>query len=182
MVESMQQPRTTEAGLSGENHEDVDTPVQRLADLGLVPIDLPVFGTFVSVVQINDILHTMGHWPLDGSQAVTGKLGSDLDVEEGRDAARLAALALIGSLAAHLGDLDQVRRIVSVLVTVNATPTFTEHTSVADAASELLVAVFGDRGRHARLAVGVSSLPADLALELTAVVQVHPAGVSSQGH
>ena len=167
--------------MSAKHHDGVDSPVQRLADLGLDPIDLPVFGTFEPVVQIGDVLHTMGHWPLDGSQAVTGKLGSDLDVDEGRDAARLAALALIGSLAAHLGDLGRVRQIASVLVTVNATPAFTEHTTVADAASDLLVAVFGDKGRHARLAVGVASLPADLALELTAVVQVYPDEALSQG-
>ena len=166
--------------MSGKDQDDVDTAVKRLTDLGLVPIDLPVFGTFQPVVQIGDVLHTMGHWPLNGSQAVTGKLGSELDIEEGRDAARLAALALIGTLAAHLGDLDRVCQIASVLVTVNATPTFTEHTTVADAASDLLVAVFGDRGRHARLAVGVASLPADLALELTAVVQVHPTAELSE--
>jgi enamine deaminase RidA (YjgF/YER057c/UK114 family) len=116
----------------------------------------------------------MGHWPLNGSQPVTGQLGGDLDVNEGRSAARLAALALTGSLVSYLGDLDRVRRIASVQVTVNAASTFMEHTAVADAASDLLVDIFGDRGRHARLAVGVLSLPVGLALELTAIVQVGP--------
>jgi enamine deaminase RidA (YjgF/YER057c/UK114 family) len=148
------------------------TPEERLAELGLTPIELPVFGTFEPIVQVGDVLHTMGHWPLDGSRPVTGKLGAELSVDEGRGAAELAALALVGSLATYLGDLGRVGRIGSVTVTVNAVPSFTEHTAVADAASDLLVAVFGDRGRHARLSVGVSSLPADLALELTAVVAV----------
>lgn len=148
------------------------TPADRLAALGLVPIHLPVFGAFEAVVRTGDLLHTMGHWPLDGDRAVTGKVGVDLSVDEGRAAARLAALALIGTLVAELGDLGRVRRIASILVTVHAAEGFTEHTAVADAASELLVDVFGDAGRHARLAVGVSSLPAGLALELTAVVEV----------
>lgn len=155
------------------------TPAERLAELGLAPIELPVFGTFEPVVAVGDVLHTMGHWPLRGAEAVTGKLGAQLTTAQGREAAELAALALIGSLAAHLGDLGRVERIASVLVTVNATPDYTEHTAVADAASDLLVSVFGDRGRHARLAVGVASLPADLALELTAIVQISsPAGHS----
>lgn len=146
----------------------------RLAELGLRSIELPVFGSFVPAVRTGDLLHTMGHWPLRGDQPVTGTVGQDLTVAEGRAAAELCALALLGTLRSELGDLDRVERIASVLVTVNATATFTEHTTVADAASDLLVAVFGERGRHARLAVGVSSLPADLALELTAVVQVRP--------
>lgn len=150
------------------------TPRERLAALGLEPIDLPVFGSFVPAVQTGDLVHTMGHWPLDGDSAITGKVGADLTVDEGRHAARLAALALIGTLEAHLGDLDRVVQFASVFVTVHATPDFTEHTGVADAASDLLVDVFGDRGRHPRLAVGVASLPAALALEITATVQVRP--------
>lgn len=151
---------------------DATTPEQRLAELGREPIVLPVFGTFEAAVRTGDLLHTMGHWPLRGDQALTGKLGADVSLEDGRAAAELAALALIGTLAGELGDLARVQRIASVVVTVNSTPDFTQHTAVADAASDLLVAVFGDAGRHVRLAVGVSSLPADLILELTAIVQV----------
>lgn len=158
--------------MPAKTNDQNPTPERSLADLGLTPIALPVFGTFEAVVRTGELLHTMGHWPLRGEHAVTGKLGAELSLDDGREAARLAALALIGSLVEVLGELRRVRRIASVLVTVNATADFTEHTAVADGASDLLVAVFGDAGRHARLAVGVSSLPADLALELTAVVQV----------
>ena len=148
------------------------TPEARLAALGLEPIVLPVFGTFEAAVQTGDLLHTMGHWPLRGDQPLRGKVGAGITLVDGREAARLAALALIGTLVGALGDLGRVQRIASVVVTVNAAPDFTQHTAVADAASDLLVEVFGDAGRHARLAVGVASLPADLILELAAVVQV----------
>lgn len=165
--------------MPGANVEDDRTPGQRLSDLGLAPIDLPVFGSFEPIVQLGDILYTMGHWPLRGSEPVTGKLGAELSLDDGRSAAELAALALIGSLANHLGDLGRIDRIASVTVTVNATPTFAAHTAVADAASDLLVSVFGGRGRHTRLAIGVSSLPADLALELTAIVRVESTDAQS---
>lgn len=151
---------------------DVDPVTARLGELGIEPILLPVFGTFERAVRTGDLLHTMGHWPLDGDRPVTGTVGAELSVADGRAAAELAARALVGTLQDELGRLDRVARLASVLVTVHATSTFTEHTAVADAASDLLVSVFGEAGRHARLAVGVSSLPADLALELTAVVQV----------
>lgn len=155
------------------NDEPTD-PEGRLAALGLEPIQLPVFGSFVPCVRTGDLVHTMGHWPLRGDQPMTGKLGAGVTLEAGRDAARLAALALVGTLATEVGALARVRRIASVVVTVNATPDFTQHTVVADGASDLLVEVFAERGRHARLAVGVASLPADLVLELTAVVEVEP--------
>lgn len=151
---------------------DEETPEQRLERLGLVPIVLPVFGTFEPAIRTGDLVHTMGHWPLDGDRAVTGKLGADLSVDDGREAARLAALALVGTLAQKLDGLVQVQQIAALHVVINATAEFTEHTAVADAGSDLLVSVFGEAGRHARLAVGAPSLPADLALEITAVVLV----------
>ncbi len=113
-------------------------------------------------------LFTSGHVSAAGTEIVTGKLGDTLDVDQGRAAARLAALSLLATVHAELGDLDQVAQVLQVLVTVNATPDFTDHTAVADAASDVLVVAFGEDGRHARLAVGVSSLPANLALEVQA--------------
>ena len=145
----------------------------RLAELGIeLPEPFPALGTFVTAVRTGSLLHSSGHIPHDAASIVTGRLGEDLDVDAGYAAARLAALSLLATLRTELGDLDQVRQIVSLLVTVNATAAFTEHTAVANGASDLLVEVFGDRGRHARLAVGVSSLPANLALEIQTIVEV----------
>jgi enamine deaminase RidA (YjgF/YER057c/UK114 family) len=106
----------------------------------------------------------------DGS-VVMGKLGRDLDTTAGYEAARRAGLGALATLAAELGSLDHVRRIVRVLGTVNATPEFIEHTQVVNGASDLFVEVFGDAGRHARLAVGVASLPYDIALEIEVIAE-----------
>jgi enamine deaminase RidA (YjgF/YER057c/UK114 family) len=120
------------------------------------------------------MLYTAGHVPFDGTKLITGKLGGELTVEQGYDAARIAALSMLATLRHELGDLARVRRVISLTGTVNATPEFTQHTQVIDGASDLLVEVFGDAGKHARLAVGVSSLPADMALEVQAIIALHP--------
>ena len=101
-----------------------------------------------------------------------GKLGADLDVDADREAARFAAIAALATIRSELGTLDAVKRIVLVRGVVNAAPDFIGHTQVIDGASEVFVNVFGDAGRHARLAVGVSSLPANIALEIEATVEV----------
>lgn len=146
---------------------------QRLEELGVeLPDPFPALGTFVPAVRTGSLVFTAGHVPHDGDGVVTGRLGDDLSVVDGYRAAGLAARSLLATLRQELGDLDRVVRIVSVLGTVNATPSFVEHTAVVDGASDLLVQVFGEAGRHARLAVGVSSLPANLALEIQAVVEV----------
>jgi enamine deaminase RidA (YjgF/YER057c/UK114 family) len=103
---------------------------------------------------------------------VLGKLGDALDLGAGRAAARLAAISALSTLRHELGSLDAVRQIVSLRGVVNATPDFVAHTQVIDGASDVLIDVFGGAGRHARLAVGVSSLPVDLALEIELVVEV----------
>jgi enamine deaminase RidA (YjgF/YER057c/UK114 family) len=106
---------------------------------------------------------------------VIGRLGDTLTVDEGRHAARLAALSLLATVQATLGDLARVERFLRVFGVVNATPDFADHTSVIDAASDVFVQVFGDRGRHARLAVGVASLPAGLAVEVEATIAIRDA-------
>ena len=143
-------------------------------DLDL-PDPFPSFGTYVMAVVDGDMLYTAGHVPFDGTTLITGKLGGQLTVEQGYDAARIAALSMLATIRQELGDLARVRRVISLTGTVNATPEFTQHTQVIDGASDLLVEVFGDAGKHARLAVGVSSLPADMALEIQAIIALHPA-------
>ncbi len=145
------------------------TCVERLAAAGIeLPEPFPSFGSYVMAKRWGSQLFTAGHVSAAGDQFITGKLGAGLDVEAGRAAARLAAYSLLATVQAELGDLDQVEQVLSLFVTVNATPDFTDHTAVADGASDVLLVAFGDPGRHPRLAVGVSSLPADLALEVQA--------------
>lgn len=146
----------------------------RITQLGLeLPAPFPPAGAYVNAVRTGDLLVLGGHIPIgaDG-QIVQGRLGESLDVDAGRRAARLAALSALATLRAELGTLDRVRRIVSLRGVVNATPQFTGHTQVIDGASEVFVELFEARGHHARLAVGVSSLPAGLALEIELLVEV----------
>ena len=104
----------------------------------------------------------------------TGRCGDDVSVDEARAAARSAAVNLLATVRETLGSLDRVDRVVQVYGVVNSTPEFVEHTAVIDSASDVLVEVFGDAGRHARLAVGVSSLPANLVVEIQATLVVVP--------
>ena len=145
----------------------------RLRQLGIVvAAPFPPVGSYVNWVRVGDLLVLGGQVPWDPpDRLVQGRLGQDLDGERGREAARLAAVNALGGIREALGGLGQVRRIVSLRGVVNATPEFAEHTQVIDAASDVFVKVFGDSGRHARLAFGVSSLPANMALEIELVVQ-----------
>jgi enamine deaminase RidA (YjgF/YER057c/UK114 family) len=142
-----------------------------MSDL-VLPDPLPPFGSYVPSTRAGDLLFTAGHFAVEDGAAVTGRLGVDLDTERGYEVARLAALSLLATVQDALGDLDRVVQVVRLQGVVNAAPDFTEHTRVIDGASDLLVEAFGERGRHARLAVGVASLPAGLALEIDAVLHV----------
>lgn len=140
-----------------------------------VPEPLPSFGQYVPSVLNGAILTVGGHFGLspDGSVYI-GKVGADVSVETARLAARSAALNLVATVRDALGSLDRVSQVAHVFGVVNATPHFVEHTQVIDAASDVLVEIFGDAGRHARLAVGVNSLPGNLVLEITATIHIHP--------
>lgn len=151
-----------------------ESPETRVEQLALeLPPGFPPAGVYQHAARTGDLLVLGGHVPFGADQAfVLGKLGDDLDVEAGRHAARLAALSALSTIRTELGSLDRIERIVSLRGVVNATPDFTEHTQVIDGASEIFVEVFGERGRHARLAVGVSSLPVNLALEIELIAEV----------
>lgn len=152
-------------------HED------RCAQAGIVlPEALPPFGQYVPAVLHGSQLWVGGHFgtrPGDGAP-ITGRCGQDVSTEDARQAARSAALNLLATVRATLGSLDRVVQVVQVYGVVNATPEFVEHTTVIDAASDVLVQVFGEAGRHTRLTVGVSSLPANLVLEIQATLVVDP--------
>ncbi len=151
-----------------------DTPEARLAALGLtLPAPPKPVANYVEVTRAGSLLFLAGHGPCDfTAPGATGKVGRDLTVEQGATAARLTALCLLATLKAELGELSRVKRVVKVLGMVNATDDFTQHPRVINGASDLLVAVFGERGRHARSAVGVASLPVNLAVEIEMVVEV----------
>jgi len=149
---------------------------QRLAQSSLIlPTALPAFGQYVPSVRSGSLLWVGGHFGTrpDGSLHV-GRCGQDVSVADAREAARSAAINLLATVREALGTLDRVVQVAQVYGVVNATPDFADHTSVIDAASDVLVEVFGDSGRHARLAVGVSSLPANLVLEIQATLVVEP--------
>ncbi|HSM09347.1 MAG TPA: RidA family protein [Gemmatimonadota bacterium] len=149
-------------------------PEARLAELGLeLPEPYPPFANYMRAVRVGDLLYLGGHSNCEEPYE-TGKVGRDRTLEEGYETARLTALCLLATLKAELGDLGRVRRIVRVFGIVNATDDFTQHSQVINGASDLLVEVFGERGRHARAAIGASSLPIGLTLEIEMLVEVEP--------
>ncbi len=147
---------------------------QRLVELG---IELPEAGSpvanYVNANRVGNLLFLAGKGPrqADGTW-ITGKVGRDLSVEEGYAAARLTAINQLAVLKAELGDLNRVKRIVKVFGMVNATEDFTDHPEVINGFSDLMVEVFGERGKHARAAVGMASLPRNIACEIDVVVEI----------
>jgi enamine deaminase RidA (YjgF/YER057c/UK114 family) len=145
------------------------TPEARLAELGIeLPAPNPPVGNYVGAVTVGDVVFVSGHGPYDGAEyAYRGKLGRELDVATGQQAARLTIVNLLASLKAEIGELDRVQRVVKLLVLVNSDPEFGEQPLVANGASDLLVDVFGPaRGRHARSAIGMSALPFGISVEI----------------
>ncbi|TZG26444.1 RidA family protein [Sphingomonas montanisoli] len=150
----------------------------RLSELGItIPAPAAPVAAYVPTVEVNGLLHISGQLPFreDGSFQ-KGYLGKDVSLEEGQEAAKRCAIMLIAQIKAALGgDLDRVERIVKLGAFISSTPDFTDQPKVANGASELMVAVFGDAGRHARSAVGVPVLPLGAAVEIDAIVAVRPA-------
>lgn len=147
------------------------------AALAKLEIELPTpsksIANYVGAVRSGNLIFLSGHLPRhsDGS-LVTGKLGHDLSEKEGYEAARLTAVALMATLKSQTEDLGKVTRIVKVTGMVNASPDFTRHSHVINGCSDLLVEVFGSKGRHARVACGLSSLPLNAAVEIEMIVEV----------
>ncbi len=147
---------------------------QRLKEMGIqLHIPAPPVANFVHAVRSNNLVFLAGHGPLkqDGTW-VTGKVGRDMDILEAQEAARLTTINLLSSLKAEIGDLNKVKRIVKVLGMVNSDETFTDQPQVMNGCSDLLVSVFGDRGRHARSAVGMASLPFGIPVEIEMILEV----------
>jgi enamine deaminase RidA (YjgF/YER057c/UK114 family) len=147
---------------------------QRLQELG---IELPAAATpvanYVNAVTTGNLVFLAGKGPnLPEGGYITGKVGRDLTIEEGYAAARLTGISQLAALKAHLGSLDRVKRIVKVTGMVNATDDFTNQPEVINGFSDLMVEVFGDKGKHARSAVGMASLPRNIAVEIEMIVEI----------
>lgn len=146
----------------------------KLSELGIkLPEPTKPMANYVKAVRTGNLIYLAGHGPTkpDGSN-ITGKVGRDLTIEEGYQAARLTAINLIATLKSEVGDLNKVKRIVKVLGMVNCHSDFTEQPKVINGASDLFVGLFGDKGKHARSAVGMGSLPSNIAVEIEIVVEV----------
>ena len=128
---------------------------------------------YVKAVRVGNLLFLSGHGPSkpDGT-SITGKVGKDLTLEQGYDAAKQAGISILSTLKAELGDLSKVKRVVKVLGMVNCTDDFQDQPKVINGFSDLMVAVFGDKGKHARSAVGMNSLPAGITVEIEVVVEI----------
>lgn len=150
------------------------TPEERLKQLGLTLPAVPApAANYVNMVRTGNLVYLAGKGPTkpDG-KFVTGKLGEDLDIQQGYEAARLTALTQLAVLKSELGDLSKVKRIVKVLGMVNCTPYFIDQSKVMNGYSDLMVEVFGEKGKHARSSVGMCSLPFNIAVEVEMIVEV----------
>ena len=146
----------------------------KLKELGItLPQPPKPVANYVNAVRTGNLIFLAGKGPkrADGSE-ITGKLGREISIEEGYEAARLTAINQLAVLKATLGDLNKVKRIVKVLGMVNSDPSFVEQPKVINGFSDMMVSVFGDRGRHARAAVGMASLPRGQAVEIEMIVEV----------
>lgn len=147
---------------------------QKLSDLSIVlPSAAAPAANYVPYVKIGKMLHVSGQISQNVNGLVVGKLGSDFSIDEGYEAARLCGLALIAQVkSACDGDWSRFKRVVRLGGFVNSTNTFTEHPKVINGASDLMVEVFGDKGSHARAAVGSSSLPLGVAVEVDGIFEL----------
>ena len=146
-----------------------------LTNLGITLPESPAaLANYVPVVRTGNLIYLSGVGPAkksDGSE-FKGKLGSALNVEEGYDAARHTAINIIARLKGYLGELDRVDQIIKVLSMVNSEPDFVDPPAVTNGCSDLLVEVFGEKGKHARSAVGVATLPGGMPIEIEIIVQI----------
>jgi enamine deaminase RidA (YjgF/YER057c/UK114 family) len=152
---------------------DADSRIQQL-NLTLPPAPKPV-AKYKPAVQVGNILYVSGHGPLhaDGKAMAVGRVGADLDLTQGKQAARLVGLAILSTVRNTIGSLNKVKRLVKTLGMVNAAPDFKDHPKVIDGFSELMAEVFGDdAGVGARSAVGMGSLPGNIAVEIECIFEV----------
>lgn len=147
----------------------------KLAGMGLtVSEPNPSIGNFVPAVRVGSLLFISGNLPRleDGSMVATGKVGRDVSIEEGYEAARVCAVNCLSSARSVIGDLDKVKRVAKLLVMVACDPEFDQQPAVGNGASDLLVELYGESGRHARSAVGMAALPRGAPVEVEMILEV----------
>jgi enamine deaminase RidA (YjgF/YER057c/UK114 family) len=151
-----------------------ETIEKRLSDLGVaLPVAAAPAANYVPYCRSGNLLFTAGQLPLkDGKLQASGLLGRDVDTASGKDAAKYCAINILAQAQAALGDLEKIRKLVKITVFVASTADFVEQHLVANGASDFLVAALGERGKHARSAVGTASLPLNAAVEIEAIFEV----------
>lgn len=153
-----------------------DTVEARLTELGLaLPQAAAPVAAYVPTVEVGGLLHVSGQLPFIDGKLVTGRLGKDVSLEEGNAAALACGLMILAQVKAALGSLDRVERVVKLGAFISSAKDFTDQPKVANGASELMVAAFGDAGKHARSAVGVPVLPLGAAVEVDAIFAIRSA-------
>jgi enamine deaminase RidA (YjgF/YER057c/UK114 family) len=146
---------------------------ERLDSLNItLPDPTPPVAAFVPFLRSGNLLFSSGHIAKIGGKPWVGQLGANLTTVQGKEAARAAAIDLMGTLQAAVGDLNKIKRIVKLMVLVNSTPAFTEQHLVANGASELFGEIFGDMGRHVRSAFGVAQVPFGSCVEIDMIVEL----------
>ena len=155
-------------------HAQAQAPEDKLKAAGLVlpPTSKPM-ANYVKFVRTGNLIFLSGHGPTkaDGT-IITGKVGKDLTEKQGYEAAKITALSLLATLKDAIGDLGKVKRIVKVNGYVNCLPNFTDQPKIINGCSDLLVLIFGDKGKHARAAMGMVALPNNIAVEIEMIVEV----------
>lgn len=147
---------------------------KKLKELGIELITpTKPMANYVKAVRTGNLIFLAGHGPSKGDGTlITGKVGKELSTEQGAEAARQTAISLLSTLKAEIGDLNKVKRIVKVLGMVNCTENFTDQPKVINGFSDLMVQVFGEKGKHARSAVGMYALPSNMAVEIEMIVEI----------
>jgi enamine deaminase RidA (YjgF/YER057c/UK114 family) len=138
----------------------------------ILPSPSKSLGSYVTAVKTGSFVYLSGVVPMRNGKVVKGKFGKEFDIENGKEIAELCALQLIASLKSAINDLDRVKQIVQIQGFINSTDKFTEQSKVMNTVSDLFVRVFGEKGKHTRIAIGVNTLPSDAAMEVSLVAEI----------
>ncbi|MBK1827183.1 RidA family protein [Haloferula rosea] len=151
----------------------MDQTLARIEELGFQLPDVPApVAAYVNCVQSGNLLFLSGGLPIDGERKIIGKVPTDVSVEEAKEGARIIMLNRLAVIRDHIGSLDKVKQIVALNGFVNSEPDFYDHPVVVNGASEFLLEVFGERGKHSRTALGAAALPLNVAVEINLTVEI----------